>query len=85
MKHGCTADPTMPGTVDESTGSVITASTAPVYSLSDAERVAIREMGKVTMACERGEMTKDEALRRIAALVAADDERIARENRSERL
>jgi len=27
-------------------------------------------------------LTKDEALRRIAALVAADDERIARENRS---
>jgi hypothetical protein len=32
MKHGCTADPTMPGTVDESTGPVITASTAPVES-----------------------------------------------------
>jgi hypothetical protein len=50
--------------------------------LSEAERVAIREMGRITMACERGELTKDEALRRIAALVAADDERIARENRS---
>jgi hypothetical protein len=32
MKHGCTADPTMPGTVDESTGPVITASSAPVES-----------------------------------------------------
>lgn len=52
--------------------------------LSEAERVAIREMGKITMACERGEMTKDEALRRIAALVAADDGRIAQEKRARR-
>ena len=32
MKHGMEADPTMPGTVDESTGSVVTVSTAQVES-----------------------------------------------------
>lgn len=35
MKHGCTVDPTMPGTVDESTGLVLTASTT-LPSLDDA-------------------------------------------------
>lgn len=30
MKHGCVTDPTNPGIVDESTGTVISNSTAPV-------------------------------------------------------
>lgn len=47
MKHGCTADPTMPGTVDESTGPVITASTALVDSVlgTDVEIRSFRIRG----------------------------------------
>lgn len=37
VKHGCTADPTMPGTVDESTGPAITTGTAPVCSVHRCE------------------------------------------------
>jgi len=52
--------------------------------LSDAERVAIQEMGRIEKACRLGTLTQDEALRRIAKLVADDDERIAQEKRARR-
>jgi len=43
--------------------------------VSEAERQAIRAIAKVEKACRAGEITKDEALRQIAALVAADEQR----------
>lgn len=52
--------------------------------LSDAERTAIQEMGRIEKVCRLGALTKDEALRRIAKLVADDDERIAQEKKARR-
>ena len=54
MKHGCTVDPTMPGTVDESTGPAITASSAlpsraPWPPFCDSCSLRLTEPGAVVL------------------------------------
>ena len=50
--------------------------------MGDAERKAIRAMGQVVRDKEAGRITADEALRRLAELVAEYDARRARDNKS---
>ena len=49
--------------------------------MDDAERKAIRTMGQVVRDKEAGRITADEALRRIAELVAEDDARRSKETK----
>jgi len=78
MKHGCTADPTMPGTVDESTGPLITASTAPVGS----DRP--KPLWTVVGLYERGKYVHDTFVCYLSGVTAEEAKRFAEESNAAR-
>ncbi len=78
MKHGCMADPTMPGTADESTGPLVTASTA----LVDSEHP--KPLWTVVGLYERGRYTHDTFVCYLSGVTAEEAKRFAEESNAAR-